>query len=168
GGEGWGGEKERERERERARVQELEATVARERQAAATKDLERSEGMRSVLEAEVLGLQARLNEPSTPSQAKYMDLGRKVEEMERRTARREAELERTLAEGRQQSKLELSRLQALHSEEMRAKDTLVHGFRVELDGLLTAAGRLMGGGVSGGDDGGGGSGGGGGGSTGVG
>lgn len=60
-----------------------------------------------------------------------------------RTARREAELERVLAESRQQSKLELSRLQALHSEEMRAKDALVHGFRTELDGLLRAAGRLM-------------------------
>lgn len=70
--------------------------------------------------------------------------------MERRTARRESELERALAEGRQQSKLELSRLQALHAEEMRAKDALVHGFKAELDGLLTAAGRLMGGGNSGG------------------
>ena len=34
--------------------------------------------MRTVLEAEVLELQARLNEPSTPSQAKYMQLSRKV------------------------------------------------------------------------------------------
>lgn len=63
--------------------------------------------------------------------------------MDRRTARREAELERVLAESRQQSKLELSRLQALHADEIRAKDALVHGFRTELDGLLRAAGQLM-------------------------
>ena len=63
--------------------------------------------------------------------------------MERRTARREAELQRVLSESRQQSKLELSRLQAIHADEMRAKDVLVHGFRAELDGLLRAAGSLM-------------------------
>lgn len=67
--------------------------------------------------------------------------------MERRTARREAELERVLSESRQQSKLELSRLRALHADEMGAKDALVHGFRVELDGLLRAAGSLMSGGA---------------------
>lgn len=78
--------------------------------------------------------------------------------MERRTARREAELERALSEGRQQSKLELSRLQALHAEEIRAKDALVHGFRAELDSLLAAAGRLMGGGGGVGSGGGGGDG----------
>ncbi|CAM9777802.1 unnamed protein product, partial [Ectocarpus sp. 6 AP-2014] len=131
--------------RERERVLELEAAVAKERQAAAAKDLERSEDMRRMLEAEVLGLRTRLNEPSTPSQAKYMDLSKKVEEMERRTARREAELQRVLSESRQQSKLELSRLRAIHADEMRAKDALVHGFRVELDGLLRAAGSVMGG-----------------------
>ncbi|CAN0566549.1 unnamed protein product, partial [Ectocarpus sp. 12 AP-2014] len=98
----------------------LEAAVAKERQAAAAKDLERSEDMRRMLEAEVLGLRTRLNEPSTPSQAKYMDLSKKVEEMERRTARREAELQRVLSESRQQSKLELSRLRAIHADEMRA------------------------------------------------
>lgn len=70
--------------------------------------------------------------------------------MERRTARRESELERVLSESRQQSKLELSRLRALHADEMRAKDALVHGFRVELDGLLRAAGSLMSGGRGGG------------------
>lgn len=77
--------------------------------------------------------------------------------MERRTARREAELERVLSESRQQSKLELSRLRAIHADEIRAKDALVHGFRTELDGLLRAAGRLMTGGGGGGAEAGGGS-----------
>lgn len=31
-----------------------------------------------MLEAEVLGLRTRMNEPSTPSQAKYTDLSKKV------------------------------------------------------------------------------------------
>ena len=66
--------------------------------------------------------------------------------MERRTARRETELERVLAESRQQSKLELSRLRAIHADELRTKDALVHGFRAELDCLLRAAGSLMSGG----------------------
>lgn len=63
--------------------------------------------------------------------------------MELRTARREGELQRVLEESRQQSKIELSRLQALHAEEMRAKDALVHGFRAELDALLRAAAQFM-------------------------
>lgn len=76
--------------------------------------------------------------------------------MERRTASREVELQRVLSESRQQSKLELSRLQAIHADEIRAKDALVFGFRAELDGLLRAAGSLMrGGGGGGGGDGGG-------------
>ena len=75
---------------------------------------------------------------------------KQMEEMERRTARREAELQRVLSESREHSKLELRRLQALHAEEMRAKDALVHGFRAELDVLMMAAGRLMEGGGSGG------------------
>lgn len=63
--------------------------------------------------------------------------------MERRTARREAELRRVLEESRQHSRIELSRLQALHADEMRAKDALIHGFREELDSLLRAAGQFM-------------------------
>lgn len=70
--------------------------------------------------------------------------------MERRTARREEELRRVLSESREQSKIELRRLQALHAEEIRAKDALIRGFRAELDGLLMAAGRLMEGDVGGG------------------
>lgn len=76
--------------------------------------------------------------------------------MERRTARREAELQRVLSESRQQSKLELSRLRAIHADEMRAKDALVHGFRAELDGLLRAAGTFMDDGSGGSSSGGGG------------
>lgn len=64
--------------------------------------------------------------------------------MERRTARREGELRQVLEESRQQSKIELQRLQALHAEELRAKDAQVHSFRVELDSLLMAAGKFMG------------------------
>lgn len=63
--------------------------------------------------------------------------------MERRTSKREAELRRVLEESRQQSRLELSRLQALHADELRAKDALVLGFREELDTLLRAAGQYM-------------------------
>lgn len=70
--------------------------------------------------------------------------------MDRRTARREAELQRVLSESRQQSKLELSRLQAIHADEMRAKDAMLYGFRAELDGLLRAAGSFMSGGGGGG------------------
>ena len=38
----------------------------------------RMQDMRRRLEAEVMGLRTKLNEPSTPSQVKYMDLARKV------------------------------------------------------------------------------------------
>ncbi|CAM9747339.1 unnamed protein product [Discosporangium mesarthrocarpum] len=100
--------------------------------------------MRRGLEAEVLNLKAKVDVPSTPSQHKFQDLTRKLEYVERRMSQRESELSHVIEEGRQHARMELSRLRALHEEEMRAKDSLIHSFRAELDGLLGLVGRLQG------------------------
>ena len=75
---------------------------------------------------------------------------KQVEEMERRTARRKAEIQRILSESREHSKRELQRLQALYVEKMRAEAALVRGSRAERDASMMTAGRLMEGGGSGG------------------
>ncbi|CAN0085685.1 unnamed protein product, partial [Phaeothamnion confervicola] len=99
-----------------------------------TAELARAEEARRLLEAEVLTLQERLRQPSTPSEIQFRSLSAAVEAIERRAKERERELETMVAA--QDGRLELLRLQALHEEELRAKDETILRFRAELDTLL--------------------------------
>jgi hypothetical protein len=79
-------------------------------------------------------VQLRMNQ--TPDAVRYAALATQLDDMERRFALREQELQWAIQECRQAAKLEHSRLQALHQAELFEKDRQVLVLRSELDSFV--------------------------------
>lgn len=80
---------------------------------------------------------------SSPFEVKRRALEAKVAAIEAQAARREQELARLLEESRERASLEIRRLQAIHEEELEAKNRQLDHFRQELDAILEAVARQL-------------------------
>lgn len=88
------------------------------------------------LAAEVLELRRAAAIPQSPSMVQYQGLAVQVQGIEQRAEARETELRRVMEESRQNSKVQMARLHALHQEEVEEKEQQIKTFRRELDNLL--------------------------------
>jgi len=131
------------------------------------RERDRLQGEANSLQGEVLELRRQAAIPQSPSMAQYHGLATQVQAIQERAEAREAELQRVMAEARQNSKVQVQRLHSLHQvgvrgprtnvpspptthhsplitqqEELEAKEQQIRMFRKELDDLLTIMGKL--------------------------
>ena len=91
-----------------------------------------------ILASEVHELRRAATIPLSPSIVQYQGLAEQVRGIEQRAEAREAELRRVIEEARQNSKIQMARLNVLHQQEIDEKDLQIRKFRSELDTLLGA------------------------------
>jgi hypothetical protein len=68
--------------------------------------------------------------------SKFGDISARINELERRAAERQDELQEIIKNTREQGKAESRRMQVLHEEEMEEKDKQIRYFKRELDDLM--------------------------------